>query len=89
MKALRTPLRFRIGLLALALIVTGAALSSSPATTAFAGPCCGHAMSVTYYSDASHTTVVGRCFFPCNDDPTCTGTQTEFFTTKQLQCCIC
>jgi len=89
MNTLRAPLTFRIVLLALALIVTSAALCSSPSSTAFAQTCCGHAESVTYYNNAAHTTIVGRCFFPCNDDPTCTGTQTQYFTVKQLQCCIC
>ena len=89
MRTLRFSQTARIGLLALTLIVTGAALCSSPSSTAFAQTCCGHATSVTYYSDASHTTVVGHCVFPCYDDPVCTGTQTPFSTTKQLQCCIC
>ncbi len=90
MKALRTPLKLRIALLALSLVLTGVALFSSSVTTAFAVPCyCGHALSVKYYSDASHTTLVGLCYFPCDDDPSCSGTQTEFSVTKELQCCIC
>lgn len=88
MRILRSSLKSRIGLLVLALIVTGAALSSAPGNAADI-LCCGHAQLVTYYNNAAHTTVVGRCSFPCNDDPVCTGTQTQYSTTKQLTCCIC
>jgi hypothetical protein len=78
----------RIGLLVLALLVTGLALYTSPPVVA-APNCCGHASTVTYYNNAQHTTIVGHCFFPCDTDPTCTGTQTQYFTTKQGVCCIC
>jgi hypothetical protein len=89
MRNLRSFMTSRVVFLALALIVTGAALSSSPAPV-HAGPnCCGHASVVTYYNNAAHSMVVGRCSFPCGQDPVCTGIQTQYSTTKQLNCCIC
>jgi hypothetical protein len=89
MRNLRSFFISRLGLLMFALIVTGAALSSAPAPAVTIPNCCGHATTVTYYNNAAHSMVVGHCGFPCDQDPICTGTQTQFFTSKQLGCCIC
>jgi hypothetical protein len=88
MSNLRSGFGLKLVLVALAVALCGAALSIGPLTAA-PQPCCGHATLVTYYSDASHTTRVGWCSFPCGSDPTCSGRQTQYSTTKQLQCCIC
>jgi hypothetical protein len=89
MRNLRSFITSRLGLLMFALMITGAALASSPAPAGAAPNCCGHATIVTYYNNAAHSMVVGHCSFPCDQDPVCSGTQTQFSTTKQLGCCIC
>jgi hypothetical protein len=41
----------------------------------------------TYYSSPTHQTMVGKCFFPCNGSPTCTGTTSPYYTQIQVACC--
>ena len=71
-------------LLGAGLSLTGAAVAadatSSSAIPAAAAPCCGQAWLYTFYSDASHTTVVGQVG-PCQDENWGTVTQ---YSTKQL-----
>ena len=40
----------------------------------------------TYYSDASHTTVVGRCAASCCDGCHCTGTTSAYRTIERFYC---
>lgn len=47
---------------------------------------CNPNLSVTYYSDASHTTVVGHCGAPCCGTCQCTGTITAYSTSERVYC---
>lgn len=40
----------------------------------------------TYYSDASHSTVVGRCGGGCCTPCQCTGTTSPYSTTERFYC---
>ena len=46
----------------------------------------GVAAIVTYYSDATHTTVVGTKTIHCDCTITMTGTETAFHTTRIGEC---
>ena len=88
MISVRTLVTPRLVLLIFALVITGMALASSPASVS-AAACCGHSSIDTYYNNAAHKTVVGHCTFSCDETLVCTGMQTAFFTTQQLACCPC
>jgi hypothetical protein len=47
---------------------------------------CNPNLAVTYYSDASHTTVVGHCGAPCCGTCQCTGTITAYSTSERVYC---
>lgn len=47
---------------------------------------CSNNAVTTYYSDASHTTVVGRCAGSCCDGCHCTGTTSAYWTTQRFYC---
>jgi hypothetical protein len=47
---------------------------------------CNPNLSVTYYSNASHTTVVGHCGAPCCGTCQCTGTITAYSTSERVYC---
>ncbi len=74
-------LRFRLLGLALAFVLSILAVRPGQAV-AFCNP----SLSVTYYSDASHTTVVGHCGAPCCGTCTCTGTVTAYSTSSRVYC---
>jgi hypothetical protein len=88
MRNLRIYVAPRLVLLTFALVLTVAALATSPASVS-AAACCGHSSITTYYNNAAHQTIVGRCTFTCDDVLICSGMQTAFFTTQQLACCPC
>jgi hypothetical protein len=88
MISLQNPVTRRLVLLIFALVITGMALASSPASVS-AAPCCGHSSTTMYYNNAAHQTLVGRCTFTCDQVLVCTGMQTAYFTTIQLACCPC
>lgn len=46
----------------------------------------GAAAIITYYSDASHTTIVGTKTINCDGTVTMTGTATNFHTIRILEC---
>jgi hypothetical protein len=88
MISVRTLVTPRLVLLIFALVITGMALASSPASVS-AAACCGHSSTTTYYNNAAHQTVVGRCTLSCDDVLVCSGMQTAYSTTQQLACCPC
>jgi cell division protein FtsX len=52
--------------------------------------CCGHRTTEKYYSDASHTTLVGTCIDDeCAGTYTCTGTITAYEVDSRVCCEIC
>jgi hypothetical protein len=73
---------------AVMLLLVFASLSTGPLgpAKAYAVPCCGWRLVTTYYSDASHTTIVGRCIDSDCTGFSCTGEQTEFSSTT-VSCC--
>jgi hypothetical protein len=67
--------------LALALSVTALLTAPEPAK------CWGIIETETFYSDATHSTVVGRCIDnSCRGTYSCTGTITDFSTTTIRGC---
>jgi hypothetical protein len=77
----------RTGLVIMLLLVfTSTATSLSGRNKAYASPCCSWDIITIYYSDASHTTQVGRCVDSDCTGSSCTGEQTEFYT-QHLACC--
>jgi hypothetical protein len=47
---------------------------------------CNNNAVTTYYSDASHATVVGQCAGSCCDGCHCTGTTSAYSTTQHFYC---
>jgi hypothetical protein len=73
--SLSSPSRLRLLLLGCSLVLTVVALQSSPAYAKGGGlGTCGPNNAIYYYSDASHTTLVGTCEPDCCDCTTCTCT---------------
>ncbi len=68
------------------LLLVGASLAVSSLGPAYASPCCEWKIITNYYSDASHTVLVGRCIDSDCDGYSCTGEQTEF-TSQIVLCC--
>ena len=78
--------RFKLLSLALGLALAGVALAPLPAHAAFI---CGHDLfddQFTYYSDATHTTVVGHCENDCGTCE-CRGVQTSYYTVVSSRIC--
>jgi hypothetical protein len=75
-------LSFRLLGLVVALVVSFFAVQPSQASFAF----CANNRVTTYYSDASHSTVVGRCAGSCCDGCTCTGTTSAYSTSYTFEC---
>jgi hypothetical protein len=80
----RTILRSRLTLLLALLAIFAVTLVGPPKPAVMAA--CPDAANVIYYSDASHTTVVGRCWHDCCKIWTCTGQLTDFFTVRKRPC---
>ncbi len=75
--------RLSLRLLGLAAVLVLSILAVRPSQAiAF----CNNNAVVTYYSDASHTTVVGRCAGSCCDGCHCTGTTSPYSTTQRFYC---
>jgi hypothetical protein len=69
--------------LALAFVISTLAVQPGQAI----GFCRAAGASVTtYYSDASHSTVVGRCSAGCCTPCECTGTVSSYWTTQRFYC---
>lgn len=75
-------LRSRLTLLGVLLAVVAVAGPIQPAAVA----ACPDAANVIYYSDASHTTQVGRCWHNCCQLWTCTGQLTDYYTVRMRPC---
>lgn len=84
MNRTKTLLRSRLALLVALLAVFGLTLAGLSQPAAMAA--CPDAAYVTYYSDASHTTVVGRCSHACCKLWTCTGELTDYYTVRTFSC---
>lgn len=48
---------------------------------------CGTGFAQVFYSDASQTTIVGRCNRDCTGATRCTGTKTVYSTVVFFNCC--
>ena len=80
----------RTALLALVLIALATSMALLVPERADALLCCGRRITVNYYSDASKTVWVGRCVFDeCAGTDTCTGQQTNYFTSSSVCCDTC
>jgi hypothetical protein len=69
----------------------GAAMIALPTQVAagpFPPPCNKYFSVITYYSDATKTTVVGHCYTDgCSGTPqTCTGTKTSYYSFSAVRC---
>ncbi len=82
MKQTRTSLRNRLALLVafVAAFVVSFVWANPKAQAA-----CDRA-TIRYYSDASHTTEVGKCTHGCCQTWTCTGQVTDYYTVKIIPC---
>lgn len=79
----RLPVSWKL-LLLVVLLIPAVALAADFFTRG--NPC--HAERTTYYSDASHTTVVGVDEYICWEGHRVTGQRTSFYTYQYLgQCC--
>lgn len=76
--------RSRLILLVALLAVLGVTLSGPAQPAAVAA--CPDGANVVYYSDASHTTQVGRCWHNCCKLWTCTGQLTSYYTVFMWPC---
>lgn len=78
---MHTPLRLVRLTLAAVLLLVLALAAGSPGSAVVTRT--GH--EFTYYSDASHTTVVGDCIY-CVGSSRCFGTVTPYYTIKNDPC---
>jgi hypothetical protein len=70
----------------LALLLTGALL---PASKVSSTPQPRYSYEITYYSDASHTTVIGSRYVNCNGQGTLTGQSSQYQTSEIVDiCCL-
>ena len=84
MNRARNFLRSRLNLLVVLLVALIASLTALPQPSAIAA--CPDAARVNYYSDATHTTLVGTCWHNCCELWTCTGQITDFYTVRKRVC---
>ncbi len=77
---MRSRIGFRLLGLAVALVLSILAVLPSEAAGCF------NNKLVIYYSDASHTTEVGRCEPTCCDGCHCTGTTSQFTVVYAFNC---
>jgi hypothetical protein len=77
--------------LVIMLLLVFASLSVGPVgpAKAFASPCCSWNIITNYYSDETHSTLVGRCVDSDCTGSSCTGQQTEFSSTFVTCCAHC
>lgn len=80
----RNILRSRFTLLLALVAIFAVTLAGPPKPTAIAA--CPDAATVRYFSDASLTTEVGRCWHTCCQLWTCTGQMTSFYTVFRRPC---
>ena len=75
--------RLSFRLLGLAAVLVLAILAVQPSQAIVF---CSNNSITTYYSDASHSTVVGRCGGNCCGPCQCTGTTSAYHTTERVYC---
>ena len=81
-------LRARGGVLAVVLVLMGSILGLlTPAKVAQSAACAFRPWVKTYYSDASHTTVIGQSGRDCSCNDVSWGS-TSSYHTMQYYCCI-
>lgn len=78
---IHSPLGLRLLGLAVAFVLSVLAVQPSQAIVF-----CNPNAVTTYYSDASHSTVVGHCGGGCCQPCTCTGTTSPYSTTQRVYC---
>ena len=79
---MRLGIGFRLLGLAVALVLSILAVRPSQALEVI----CDSRGVITYYSDASHSTVVGQCAGSCCDGCHCTGTTSPYATFYTFEC---
>ena len=84
MNLARNILRSRLSLLMALLAIFAVTLAGPRQPAAMAA--CPDAANVYYYSDATHATVVGRCWHNCCKLWTCTGQLTDYYTVTTWVC---
>ena len=86
MNGIKTFLRSRVALLAILLVaLSGVAGLLQPVQAA---ACVFRPIVTTYYSDATHTTVVGQCGLDCSCSEFCWGVQTQYRVNSRLCCTV-
>lgn len=80
--------------LAVAALLLALALSVAfrpPSRVASTAACLTNSETLTrYYSDASHTTLVGTCHITCDSGKSCTGSTSPYYVVEDLgPCCYC
>ena len=81
--------RPRIAALAFAGLLSALAWSTAGASGASdddPGSICGFGTYTQFYSDSSHTMVVGTCSYPCYAACVCEGSETPFFSIAYFPC---
>ena len=76
-------------LIVLVMVFASTAIGPAGPTRAYASPCCSWEIITSYYSDDSLTTRLGRCVDSDCTGSSCTGVQTEFYTTTTACCARC
>lgn len=79
--------RFGRSLLVGLVLMTGLTIGFTTNDSTDASPC--FEIDRTYYSDASHTTIVGGVFWPCSGPREQWGEYTIFFETRSERCPGC
>jgi hypothetical protein len=76
--------------LAVLVVVVAATFCLVMNTSAASSSCCGQDEVIMYYSNASHTTVVGRCEIYCPPrTPMCQGSRSSYQVNSFFGCCSC
>lgn len=86
MNRVRKFFRSRLSLLAALLAVLAVILPGLPRPAAMAA--CPDAARIIYYSDATYSTVVGRCYHDCCELWTCTGQLTDYYKVYKRSCSL-
>jgi hypothetical protein len=75
-------------LLLLLLVLCGVTAATVP-VPGRAVVCCSYSYTITYYSDATHSKVVGSCTFneACAGDDFCSGVRSAYYVRSALRCC--
>jgi hypothetical protein len=77
-----------VRLVALLVVLGGTLGLMAPVDSAHSAICAFHPTIRTYYSDASHTTVVGQRGIDCSCNDVFWGVTSAFVTSQQLCCSV-